>query len=75
LSGRFHIKSCLKQGDALSPLLFNVALEYAIRGVQINQDCFKVNVSHHELMVYAAGANVLGGNVHTIKKNTSFICC
>jgi len=31
LSDVFPIRNGLKQGDALSPLLFNVALEYAIR--------------------------------------------
>ena len=33
LSDRFPIRNALKQGDALSPLLFNFALEYAIRRV------------------------------------------
>ena len=70
MSDRFHTKNCLKQGDALSPLRFNVALEYAIRGVHINQDGFKVNGTHNELLVYAVGVSILGGNVHTIKKNT-----
>ena len=31
LSDRFHVRNGLNQGDAQSPLLFNFALEYAIR--------------------------------------------
>jgi hypothetical protein len=31
LSDSFPIQNGLKQGDALSPLLFNFALEYAIK--------------------------------------------
>ena len=36
LSEMFPIRNDLKQGDALSPLLFNFALEYAIKRVQVN---------------------------------------
>jgi len=38
LSDVFLIKNVLQQGDALSPLLFSFASEYAIRRVQVNQD-------------------------------------
>ena len=38
VSDRFPIRNGLKQGDALTPVLSNFALEYAIRRVQVNQD-------------------------------------
>ena len=68
LSDMFPIRNVLKQGDALSPLLFTYALEYAIRRVQVNQDGLKLNGTHH-LLVYDDDVNILGGSVHTVKEN------
>jgi hypothetical protein len=56
----------LKQGDALPPLLFNFALENAIRRVQVNQNGLKLNRTC-QLLVYADDVNILGGSVHTVK--------
>ena len=46
------INSGLKQGDGLSPMLFDFALEYAIRRVHVNQNGLKLNGTHH-LIVFA----------------------
>ena len=58
----------MKKGDALSPLLLNFALEYAIRRVQVNRDGLKLNGTH-QLLAYADDINTLGGGIHTLQEN------
>jgi hypothetical protein len=48
----FPFKNGFKQRDALSPLLFNFALEYVISRVQANQNGLKLNGTPH-FLVYA----------------------
>jgi len=57
----------LKHGDALSPFLFNFALEYAIRRVKVNQDGLKLNDTP-QLLVYVDDIKILGGGVHSVTK-------
>ena len=68
VSDRFPIRNGLKQGDALSPLHFNFALEYAIRRVQVNHDGLKLNGTRR-LLAYTDDVNKLGGSIHTLKEN------
>ena len=68
LSDMLLIRNGLKQGDALSPLFFNFALEYAIRRVRGNLDGLKFNDTH-QLLVYSDDVLLLEGSVHTMQDN------
>jgi hypothetical protein len=64
LSDSFPIQNDLKQGDALSPLLFKFASEYTISRVQEYQVGLKLNGTP-PLLAYAEDLNLLGDNTHT----------
>jgi hypothetical protein len=42
---------------------------YRNRKVQTNKEGLKLNGTH-QLIVYADDVNILGGSIHTIRKNT-----
>lgn len=46
LSDMLRIENGLKQGDALSSLLYNFAIQYAIRRADANQKGFKLDGRH-----------------------------
>jgi hypothetical protein len=65
LSDIFHIKKGLKEGDALSSLLFNFALEYDIGKVKAYHKLLKFNGTH-QVIIYVNDVNLWGQNIQTI---------
>ena len=58
ISRSFPIENGLKQGDASFPLLFNFALEYAIRKVQGTNLGLDMNGTH-QVSAYADDVNLI----------------
>ncbi|KAL4120341.1 hypothetical protein QTP88_013055 [Uroleucon formosanum] len=61
------VKSLLRQGDALSPILFNLVLERVIRKINVNNQGFKLQDSSIELLAYADDVVLLGESQESLK--------
>jgi hypothetical protein len=62
-SNKFPVQNGLKQGNALSLILFSFALQYAMRKVQEDHGT-------HHLLVCVDDVNLLGDKIDIIKKIT-----
>ena len=71
MSETFNTHSVLKQGDALSPLLFNLVLEYVIKEMQKSNDGLQLNGT--QLLTYADDIVLLGDNKETLINNTKIL--
>ena len=72
MSSSFHIENGLKQGDVLSPILFNFALEYVIRNLQETKLELDMNGTH-QVLAYADDVNLIGDDIRTIERNADVL--
>ena len=61
----FPIENGLKDGDALTSLLLNFALEYANRKVKANHKMLQFNRTH-QVIIYMDDVNLQGQTIHTM---------
>ena len=73
LCDTFPIRIALKQRDVFSPLIFNFALDYAIRRVQENQDDLRLNGTRWLILMMLIP--ILGGSLRSVKSVAVVFSC
>lgn len=73
LSENFQIVTGLKQGDALSPLLFNITLEKVVQSVQGDNCGIDISTSKIGSLDFVNNLNIVGNDENSIARNTSII--
>jgi hypothetical protein len=68
----FATQNGLQKADTLLSLLCNVAVEYAIAEVQVNESRLKLN-GPHQLPLYANYVNLLRESINTIHENSAIL--
>jgi len=61
----------LKQGDSISTLLFNIALEKIIRNVKNNNLRTNIGVTQIDILGFADDIIPIGDSMEIVKQNTS----
>jgi hypothetical protein len=68
LSSFFENKTGLKQGDPLSPILFNLALQKVIQGIKMVPSGIKIGKEQLNILAYADNIALIGKNEIEIRK-------
>jgi len=71
LSEEFQVVTGLKQGSALSPLLFNIALEKFVRNKQRDNCGIDISTNKISILRFADDLNIVGGDEENVVQSTS----